>query len=149
MSRYCERCGREITGEPVGLELNGCTGLYSDPEIVTVPPEQSQGLFYFGANCAKTIQANDGRSVHNRSEGAPLTRTVGGGNMKLSKEQQALIADTLHFASRIYADLKPGSPFGAKPGTIAAAQYQHDMSLTLNELADTIRAAPCIEIHNR
>src|SRR5690606_8452208 len=48
----CTRCSEELKpGKAVWLELNSHTGEYSKPG--TVPPEQSQGVFPFGAACAR------------------------------------------------------------------------------------------------
>jgi hypothetical protein len=49
--RTCARCGKRHLGAFVWLELNTVTGTYHEPG--TVPPEQSQGLFPFGGQCAK------------------------------------------------------------------------------------------------
>ena len=57
---YCERCGVEIKpGREVWLELNSVTGTWHTPEDAQVPPEQSQGCFPFGADCARAIRDGD------------------------------------------------------------------------------------------
>lgn len=49
---YCERCGEELNpSRAVWLELNMDTGVYHKEG--TVPQEQSQGCFTFGAACAR------------------------------------------------------------------------------------------------
>jgi hypothetical protein len=51
MDRRCERCGKKHLAEFVWLELNAVTGRYGEPG--SVPPNESQGLFPFGATCAR------------------------------------------------------------------------------------------------
>lgn len=52
----CERCGEEVHPDrEVWLELSQETGLFSDPRVVTLPENESQGGFCFGADCAKTV----------------------------------------------------------------------------------------------
>jgi hypothetical protein len=47
----CERCRKRHLAEFVWLELDTVNGTYHEPG--SVPPERSQGLFPFGAHCAK------------------------------------------------------------------------------------------------
>ncbi len=47
----CQRCGKKHLELFVWLELNCLTGRYQAPG--TVPQRESQGLFPFGATCAK------------------------------------------------------------------------------------------------
>jgi hypothetical protein len=63
MSRYpmykgketCTRCHRPVEQEKaVWLELNTDSGLYEEPG--TVPPEDSQGGFAFGPDCAEVVR---------------------------------------------------------------------------------------------
>lgn len=50
--QHCERCGEALKeGRIVWLELNSHTGRYAKAD--SVPPEQSQGHFPFGATCAR------------------------------------------------------------------------------------------------
>ncbi len=48
----CERCGERLAeGSRELLELNASTAAYGVPG--SVPPQLSQGLFPFGASCAR------------------------------------------------------------------------------------------------
>jgi hypothetical protein len=64
MSKFtptCERCGQSLREKPsVALELNAHTGRYSEPG--TVPTHESQGVFFFGADCARKIIGNAGQN---------------------------------------------------------------------------------------
>ncbi len=63
----CERCGERLApANAVALELNTYTGLYSEPG--TVPEDESQGLFDFGAACARSVLKNGGLNVQIRSK---------------------------------------------------------------------------------
>jgi hypothetical protein len=62
--RNCERCGKKHLSEFVWLELNTVTGRYETPG--SVPPSESQGLFPFGAACARrTLSSPRGVSTRN------------------------------------------------------------------------------------
>lgn len=50
--RTCERCKRKHVSGWVYLELDTIDNTWHQPG--DVPPERSQGLFPFGASCAKT-----------------------------------------------------------------------------------------------
>ncbi len=56
-SRTCERCGKRHLSKFVWLELDSWTGKYHQPG--TIQPLRSQGLFPFGAQCAR--QALEGK----------------------------------------------------------------------------------------
>jgi len=51
----CEGCHLKITDEFIALELHRRTLKWSDPDYVSVPPEDSQGLFDFHIDCAKSV----------------------------------------------------------------------------------------------
>lgn len=53
--RWCECCGRSLNNKRIKwLELNCATGFWSDPDKGALPESESQGLFAFGAACAKS-----------------------------------------------------------------------------------------------
>lgn len=55
----CHRCEQPLKPEnEVWLELHMRTGVYSDPKKVAIAPDDSQGLFVFGAQCARVLLAN-------------------------------------------------------------------------------------------
>jgi hypothetical protein len=57
---YCEHCDRKLNPNKITwLELNNHTNTYH-AEGDEVPEEESQGMFTFGATCAKKIIANGG-----------------------------------------------------------------------------------------
>ena len=57
----CIRCGKRLDhAKSVLLELNMRTGLYCTGGV---PPDDSQGCFEFGADCAKAILKNGGELV--------------------------------------------------------------------------------------
>ncbi len=57
---YCECCGRELNpATTVSLELNRTTNLYAKPG--TVPEDESQGVFVFGAACARKMLKDNRR----------------------------------------------------------------------------------------
>lgn len=59
----CQRCGKPLDhANSTWLELNMRTGLYCSSG--TVPEEDSQGGFEFGASCARAILKNGGKMVH-------------------------------------------------------------------------------------
>lgn len=51
LDRTCERCKKRHLSEFVWLELDSVSGKYHQPG--DVPADRSQGLFPFGAQCAK------------------------------------------------------------------------------------------------
>lgn len=54
--QLCTKCGKKLNKQTmVMLELNWRTNEYTDPKIKQIPPEDSQGLFPFGKDCAKTL----------------------------------------------------------------------------------------------
>lgn len=56
----CIRCGKRLDHDKsVWLELSFRTGLYAE----SVPVEESQGGFEFGADCARAILKNGGEMV--------------------------------------------------------------------------------------
>lgn len=57
--RTCQRCGKRHLGEFMWLELDSSTGIYHEPG--TVAPERSQGLFPFGAQCARKAISENGK----------------------------------------------------------------------------------------
>jgi hypothetical protein len=58
---FCERCLEQLNPKTaVWLELNSYTGTYSEPG--SVPEEESQGCFIFGAACAKAVLKNGGKN---------------------------------------------------------------------------------------
>jgi hypothetical protein len=58
---YCQRCGRVLNpNEAKWLELNFVTNLYAEPG--SVPPDQSQGGFSFGKDCATKVLSNGGHN---------------------------------------------------------------------------------------
>lgn len=88
----CERCGVQLlAGREVWLELNAMTGMYSKPG--DEPIEHSQGLFSFGAGCAKLelkrgIAMNERRGTDRR-----------GGERRSQEEWQAVLA-RMNYAER-------------------------------------------------
>lgn len=59
----CLRCGKALGRQKsVWLELNCTTGLYC--EEGTIPRNDSQGSFEFGAACARAILKNGGELVY-------------------------------------------------------------------------------------
>lgn len=57
----CIRCGRRIDhSTSKWLELSFKTSLYAE----SVPADESQGGFEFGADCARAILKNGGKMVH-------------------------------------------------------------------------------------
>lgn len=70
-ARACERCGDLLDPKTkVYLELNCYTGIYTDPDKVTVPGNESQGLFWFGRACAKRVLASGGCNIRTPKGGA-------------------------------------------------------------------------------
>jgi hypothetical protein len=64
MDHYCERCGEKLNPKNLTyLELSTETGLFTDPDLVTLPENESQGGFTFGKDCAKAVLANGGDNV--------------------------------------------------------------------------------------
>lgn len=59
----CERCGEDLTQKDrvVWLELVVSTNRFVDPDLVKVPPLNSQGGFPFGSHCAHAVLQNGGR----------------------------------------------------------------------------------------
>lgn len=58
---YCERCGERLNKKTlVWLELSQETGLFTDPDKVVLPENESQGSFTFGKACAKAVLNNGG-----------------------------------------------------------------------------------------
>lgn len=58
----CIRCGKKLDhGKSLWLELNFTTGLYCVEG--TVPGNESQGGFEFGAACGKAILRNGGKCI--------------------------------------------------------------------------------------
>ena len=56
----CQRCGESLrSGREVWLEMNTRDATYHEEGVV--PPSESQGLFPFGAACAKSTLSNGGR----------------------------------------------------------------------------------------
>lgn len=52
----CSECGKSLNMErAVWLELDQRTDRFVDPNVVTVPPDKSQGCFAFGAACARKV----------------------------------------------------------------------------------------------
>src|SRR5262245_32063316 len=61
-SNRCERCAKQLNADGTGtvwLELNSRTNRFEREG--TVPPEDSQGFFPFGADCAAVVIKNGGR----------------------------------------------------------------------------------------
>jgi hypothetical protein len=59
----CIRCGKRIDhNKSAWLELSCATGLYCEPG--SVPEDDSQGGFEFGADCARAILKNGGKLVY-------------------------------------------------------------------------------------
>lgn len=59
---FCEYCGRKLNPDRIKwLELNCKTGQWSDPDRITVPGNESQGLFPFGIACARRRLMEDNR----------------------------------------------------------------------------------------
>ena len=53
----CTRCNEKLHSRRIKwLELSTKTGCYTDPEIVLLPEEESQGCFPFGLVCARKEQ---------------------------------------------------------------------------------------------
>lgn len=72
MNQYCERCGEKLNPKTsVMLEMDGSSNLYYKPG--KLPPERSQGGFYFGKACAKAVLANGG-AVQTIGYRAPANR---------------------------------------------------------------------------
>jgi hypothetical protein len=61
MKEHCFRCGKEITGSIVFLELNMFTNRFSEEEV---SEKESQGMFPFGKACARAVLKNDGDCIH-------------------------------------------------------------------------------------
>ncbi|KKM97144.1 hypothetical protein LCGC14_1171130 [marine sediment metagenome] len=68
---HCARCGKALTAV-VWLELSTLTGRYYEPGLIA--DSSSQGLFPFGALCAKKELASD-RRHHDRRKPAADRRT--------------------------------------------------------------------------
>jgi hypothetical protein len=59
---HCPRCAKRINpAKAKWLEQNNCTGMFVEPG--TVPADESQGWFEFGADCARAILKNGGKLV--------------------------------------------------------------------------------------
>lgn len=57
----CMECGKTIkSGKVIWLEMNMKTGEYKEELL---PGEPSQGMFPFGADCAKTVLKNKGQLI--------------------------------------------------------------------------------------
>lgn len=57
----CKRCSEFLTPKnTVWLQYSNKTGLFSDPNVVSLPESELEGNFPFGINCAKEIVAANG-----------------------------------------------------------------------------------------
>jgi len=71
MRDTCERCGKPLDhSRSVWLELSFRSGRYAE----SVPPEESQGFFEFGADCARAILKNNGNMGLRRWVDEPCAR---------------------------------------------------------------------------
>ena len=60
---YCERCGKRLLTDEkdiITLELDIRDNTYHLADLHEIPEEFSQGCFYFGKDCLKTILKNEG-----------------------------------------------------------------------------------------